>query len=157
MAGQIFEKNKTILVEPAWLKTFWERYKQKLKWRFLILIIAVPLGILGAIYHVRDRTIYWITGCIVVPLVILQLYDQIQYYRAARPMTAAKADEWKRKIRALADNTDMTEYDTTIDELCEDLGDVLLGQVVKELGKMPAGKRILSNAYKIVIDRLLKN
>jgi hypothetical protein len=129
-----------------------------LKQRLIMGLIAIPLAFLLITFDPPAKIVKWTFNGIAVIGMAFVLYYVIQVHRTMRELSQSKAktEEWKRRIRSVADTAESPDDDLTFDEFCEFEDEKVLAEVVQELKKMPSGQRNLKKACEIVDQRVAK-
>jgi hypothetical protein len=124
------------------------------KQRLIMGLIAIPIGILFGEF-VPDRIYKWIYYGFLTVCVGFGLYCvfRIELIDHRLEQSKKQAERWKRRICSIADSTESPDADLTFDEFCEFEDDKVLDEVVRELERMPSGKRHLKKAYEIVTSK----
>jgi hypothetical protein len=124
------------------------------KQRLMMGLIALPIGILLGEF-VSDHIYKWIYyGFLAVCLGFgLYFVFRIELIDHRLDQSKKQAERWKRRICSIADSTESPDTELTFDEFCEFEDDKVLDEVVRELERMPSGKRHLKKAYEIVTSK----
>ena len=114
-------------------------------------LVAILVAILFGEF-VPPRVAKWIFNGFFAVCVFGALYCIFRIALIDRRLAQSEkqTEEWKRRIRSIADSTESPDHDLTFDEFCEFEDDKVLTEVIRELEQMPPGKRHLKKAYEIV-------
>ena len=146
-------------------KTFWQRWKKRTKERLLellgimgILLVAtaiLPEWALERAFQILE----WVIWAVVAAFGVYFVYAQYELYRfrkrhgAELELQRQEAEEWKRRIRAAADSTEMKGHKIGFAEMCEWEEEEVLQQILVELDSMPRGQRSVAKAYSIALKK----
>jgi hypothetical protein len=113
-----------------------KEFNQRLKQRMVMLLIALPIGIFFGKF-VPDRISNWIYIGFVAVCIVFALYYIIQLGLINRRLDESRvhAEQWKRRIRSVADTTESPDNDLTFDEFCEFEDDKILERFNKNCSR----------------------